>query len=147
MPKRTLAHKAHTNFESGLLRGSEYSQQASVQIPLLLMEGLATKYLPLPTSAEKPASCATWAPEPVTSLRWVKVVRWLQKVPITSLFVLVVLIKPDTHCSGDTELIVCQNSAHNNRLCLSSCTLKVNGLLTHLGPEISFQELFSTIKY
>ena len=85
------------------------------------------------------------SPEAITSLRWVKVMRWLQKVPVTR-FVLVVLIKWDTHCSVDAWLIVCQNSADNNCLCLS-CTLKVNGLLTHFGLEISFQEWFSTIKY
>ena len=48
-PMRTLSHKAHTNVESGLLRGSVHSLQ-SVHLPSLLIEGLVTKYWPLPTS-------------------------------------------------------------------------------------------------
>ena len=58
-PMCTLSHKAHTNFESGLLRGSVYSLQTSVYFASLLIDCQVTKYWPFPTSAEKPATCDT----------------------------------------------------------------------------------------
>ena len=58
-PMRTLSQKAHTHFESGLSRGSVCSLQTRVHDTCLSIEGLVTKYWPLPTCAGKPVSCDT----------------------------------------------------------------------------------------
>ena len=86
-PMCTLSHKAHTSFESGLLRGSVCSLQNSVHILSLLLGCLVTKYwlcqllmrnLHLVTREQWCCCvrCLAFAlPKPVRSLRCVKFVR------------------------------------------------------------------------
>ena len=85
--------------------------------------------------------------EAVMTLRCVKLVKSSVKFwsfTLTSFFVVIVLFKPNTHCGVSAKLIVCQNGANNDCLYLRRA-LKVNGLLTLLGLEISFQEWYRTI--
>ena len=114
---RILAFSTNTNFAFGLLRKSVYSLQKNVHVPFIFIECLVSKYWLLSSSAEKPASCDTWAtvllsllsrmwsPESIRSFRCVKFTkssvensgpsRWQ-----CSLF-LIVLTKPSTHCGAN----------------------------------------------
>ena len=65
---------------------------------------------------------------------------------MTSFFVLIVLIKPDTHTLRHRCMIDCMRIIM--RMIMRTCerTLKVNGLLALFGLDLSFREWFSTIK-
>ena len=82
-------------------------------------------------------------PEAVRALQWDHSEIGFRKFwcfTMKSLFVFIVLIKPDKHCCVDAYLIAFQNSANDNCLCLSR-TLKMNRLLAFLGLEISFSRM------